>query len=157
MRNKLVLPLTLCLLPVLCAQVTGQVQTTAVTLTSAQLQHAKSTPIQLVAAPGSGQMLNVLSAVAQYKAGSSPYAVASGRLGLFLGNPGNVIVASAPAAGFLDQTTNQVRPMPESVTEDDQSSFENQPLMVTNDGSAEWANGDGTVTITVTYTVVALQ
>jgi len=156
MRNTLLLLLALCLVPALFAQ-GGPVQTVTVTLTSAQLQHLGSAHVQLLAAPGTGNVLSVISAVAQYKAGSTPYTVQSGRLNLFLGDPGNVVVASAPAAGFLDQPANQVRLMPQSAGGDAQANYENQPLMAANDGGSEWTSGDGSVVISVTYTVVALQ
>ena len=35
--------------------------------------------------------------------------------------------------------------------------MENQPLMIFNNGSGEWAEGDGSVVVTVYYTIVGLQ
>ena len=37
------------------------------------------------------------------------------------------------------------------------SMFENQPIIVQQNGSTEWTGGDGTVVINVSYTIVTLQ
>ena len=65
----------------------------------------------------------------------------------------------ANAIRFLDQTSSQIF-MAEGIGGigiSPQSTLDNAPLMVENDSSTEWTGGDGTVTITVYYTVVSLQ
>jgi len=159
MRNILIVLIALCVLPIAVAQSSGSAastQSVTVTLTSAQLQRLASSPVQFAPAPGAGQMIYVLSSMAQYKAGSAPYVAQSGRLNVYTGNSGNTAGAT-PALGFLDKGTSQVRLMGAPSSGDPQSSYENQALMVTNDGATEWTNGDGTITMTVYYTVVALQ
>src|ERR1051325_4650600 len=56
----------------------GGVQTASVTLTSAQVQHLHASPVQLVASPGAGQFVDVISVAYQYRAGSTPYALSNG-------------------------------------------------------------------------------
>jgi hypothetical protein len=103
-------------------------------------------------------MINVVSVVAQYKAGAVPYAVVNGsQLNLFLGDPTNVVVAGGNAYGFLDQSTNQVQVLSQAPVNGVQGNYENQTLMIANNSGAEWASGDGTVIVTVTYTIVPLQ
>src|SRR5713226_3464862 len=76
MRKLFVVLMAVCLAPALFAQTT--VQSATVTLSAAQLQHLKATPAQLVAAPGSGKLLNMVSLVGQYKAGSTAYVLGNG-------------------------------------------------------------------------------
>lgn len=164
MRRIFAVLIALCLVPALFAQGTGSaVQTTAVTLGSAQLQHLKATPVQLVSAPGSGNLLNVVSIVAQYKFGTVAYSVPNGgQISTAVGNaPTGINLA---AAGFIDQTANQIQIGGSASSPGfvpgwtwPQSVLENQPLTVSNNGGAEWTTGDGTVVVTVYYTVVALQ
>lgn len=155
-RHSLVLLLVLCLAPRVVGQaVSGSTQTATVTLSSGQLQHLKAAPVQLVAAPGTDKMLNLISLVAQYKFKTAPYTIANGgdfniRLGT---TPINVPITSV---GFIDQSANQIQ-MSGGSSGGNQYHLENQPLIVANDGSAEWTDGDGSVIVTAYYTVVDLQ
>jgi hypothetical protein len=156
MRKLMVVLLAIWLAPALFAQApNGPVQSFTATLSSAQLQHLKASPVQLVAAPGTGKLLNLVSVVGQYKSGGSAYTVTDGgQFNLALG--GSPIHITLTATGFIDQTSNQVQ-MNSGSHGGAQNSMENQPLIVSNDGSAEWTDGDGSVIVTVYYTVVDLQ
>jgi hypothetical protein len=99
--------------------------------------------------------LNLVSVVGQYKAGGTAYTVGNG-------DDFSAALGIAPlgirlnAAGFIDRTGNQVQfNSPSGLGS--QSSMENQPLMIFNNGSGEWSDGDGSVIVTVYYTVVDLQ
>lgn len=60
------------------------------------------------------------------------------------------------AAGFIDQTTAQLA-VPRLITiHDTRSNLENKALFVSNSGATDWTDGDGTVQITISYTVVTL-
>jgi len=162
MRKIIVLLVGLCLVPALFAQAGGPLQTATVTLTSAQLQNLKAGPVTLIAAPGAGSYINVVAVVFQYKAGTAPYVVASGGhfsmlIGAGANGNGPVETSDLSATGFIDKTQNHIRVPRISSVGDSQGNLENQALQVTNDGGAEWTDGNGTVTITVSYTVVALQ
>jgi len=144
------------------AQSAASVQSASITLSSAQTQSLKGSPVTLVAAPGAGNCLSVLSAVLQYKAGSAPYAVSGGGhfsllFGSAPGASGPVESSDLSATGFIDQAQNQIRIPRLSAMANAQSGVENAALAISNDGDAEWSAGNGTVTITVYYTVVALQ
>jgi hypothetical protein len=164
MRKIVVLLLAVVVVPTLFAQGNSTaVQIAAVTLSSAQLQHLKATAVQVVPAPGTGNLVNPLSVVAQYKFGTVAYDVPNG--GQFSAAVGNApIGVNLAAAGFIDQTTNQIQ-MGGSAGSPGfvpgwtwaQSALENQPVMISNNSGGEWTGGDGTVTITVYYTVVALH
>jgi len=147
------------LAPGLFAQA-GGIQTTSITLTPAQITSLRAMPVSLIAAPGPGKAISPVSLVAQYKFGTVPYSVSSGgNLTFSLGPLSNSEIAFEPVggSGFVDQTANQMNVRSGASIGDAQAKLENQDLRVTNDGGAEWTGGDGTVTITVTYTVVVLQ
>ena len=156
MRKLLVVLVVGCLAPALIAQGTDTtVQKAVVLLSSAQMQHLKATPVQLVPAPGDGKLLNLVSLVGQYKAGNSAYSLGDG--GDFSSSLGSAPLGiRLNAAGFIDRTANQVQfNSPSGLGS--QSSMENQPLMIFNSGAGEWTGGDGSVIVTVYYTVVDLQ
>jgi hypothetical protein len=159
MRMKILVVIALAMAPMLFGQTGGPVQTASVTLTSAQLQHLKGAPVQLVSAPGAGNVLNVVSASIQYKAGNTAYSIPSGgNIAVSLGAAADKRLIFTPARDFIDQTTDQLYMSPANgIGPSASATIANQDLRVSNDGNAEWTNGDGTVTITVYYTVVALQ
>jgi hypothetical protein len=81
-----------------------------------------------------------------------------------LGNGGDFTAAlgNAPlnirlnAAGFIDQTSNHIQfNSPSGLGP--QGAMENQPLMISNNGTGEWTDGDGMVIVTVYFSVVDLQ
>ena len=155
MRKIAVMLLALCLVPSLFGQAGGPVQTTSINLTAAQLQHLKAAPVQMVPAPGAHKVISLISEVAQYKFAATAYTIGNGGdLDLQLGT--TTIKEPVRANGFLDQESNQIQTNG-GYAGGSQSGLENQPLMISNNGPAEWSDGDGTVTITVYYTVVDLQ
>jgi hypothetical protein len=155
-RRVLLGLMILLLVPSSFGQASGAVLNATVTLTSAQLQQLHSSPVSVVAAPGVGQFINVLSFAVQYKAGSAPYVLAGG--GNFAIAPKFVNASAVPAVGLINQSTNGVAmsgEYPQATVS--QSALENKPMTVQNDTGTEWTGGDGTVTVTVYYTVIALQ
>ena len=158
MRKTFIVMLTcLFIVPSLLAQGTGSgIQTATVTLSSAQLLHLNGTPVQLIAAPGSGNVIKPLSITLQYKFGSAPYTAQDGSFAI--GTPAFVAAVQQPAVGFIDQASDQIAFLGGfGGAFGPRSSFENQPITVMQNGSAEWTAGDGSVVISVTYTVVVLQ
>jgi hypothetical protein len=161
MRNTLICAILFCFLPALNGQTTDAAgfQVATVTVSAAQLAALHGSPVSVVAAPGSGKALAPFSAVFQYKAGANPYVVTpNSHVLLYLGKTFNN-VTQVNATNFLDQIGSQVF-MSEGIGGigvSPQETLENAPLMAENDSSMEWTGGDGTLTITVYYTVVSLQ
>jgi hypothetical protein len=157
LRKLIVVLIALFLLPGLFAQSTGGgIQTATVTLSSAQLLSLRATPVQLVPPPGAGNVIKPLSITLQYKSGSAPYTAQDGSFAI--GTPAFVAAVQQPAVGFIDQASDQFAFLGGfGGAFGPRSSFENQPITVSQNGSAEWTAGDGSVVISVTYTVVALQ
>jgi hypothetical protein len=160
-RKMMLYAILLCCLPALHGQATSSagLQVATITLSAAQISALHGSPVPIVAAPGTGNAVAPLSAAFQYKVGGSPYSVApNSHVLLYIGQPSNN-VTQANAFRFLDQTSSQVF-MSQGIGGigiSPQATLENAPLMVENDSSTEWAGGDGTLTITVYYTVVPLQ
>lgn len=159
MRRALLVLCALCLVPGLFAQAAGPVQTATVTLTAAQLQHLKGTPVQLIPAPGPGRVIFNIGQQFQYKFGTTPYSVAAdGKFSVYISSNRRSGGFHLNAAGFLDQSTSQLASGVNTGTLSiSQSSGDNSPLVIANSGSEEFADGDGSVIVTVYYTVVDLQ
>jgi hypothetical protein len=158
MRRIIVALLGLCVIPGVFAQTGGSIQSATITLTSAQLLHLKGTPVQLVSAPGAGKAVNAISAVLQYKFNSSAYMSPAGGSGIeisFMGETGSSL--NGPSKGFVDQSGNRISQLSPGGPVFSQAGAENAPLIIRNADGAEWADGDGTVIVTVYYTVVDLQ
>jgi hypothetical protein len=144
-----------CLVSSAIAQGSGAaVQTATVVLSSAQLQHLRATPVQLLAAPGNGNVVNLVSIVGQYKAGSSAYSLGDG--GYFTVALGTERVTSLTSAGFIDKVASQIQ-FNGAAAVGTESDMQNKALMILNNGSGEWTDGDGSVVVTVYYTIVDLQ
>lgn len=157
MRKMNLVWLILSLVPALVSQSGGQVQVASVTLTSAQLLHLKATPVQLVPAPGPGMVINAISATLQYKAGTIPYTGPGGN-GIAISVPGeSSSFLVGPAVGFIDQSTDHINQLSPGGPVFSRANAENAALIIRNNDAGEWSGGDGTVIVTVYYTIVTLQ
>jgi len=157
MRKTFIVVLTTVLFtPALFAQSAGAVQMAVVTLSSAQLLHLHGTAIQLVPAPGAGNVIKPISFTLEYKLGTALYTTPDGSFAI--GTAGFAAAVQQPGVGFIDQSSDQVAFLGGfGGAFGPRSSVENQPIIVSQNGSAEWTAGDGSVVVSITYTVVALQ
>jgi hypothetical protein len=148
--------ITMLFAPALFAQSGSGVQTASVTLSSAQLLSLHSSPVQLVPPPGAGNIIKPVSITLQYKAGSAPYNASDGNFAI--GTPSLPGATHGPGGGFIDQTSDQVAYVGGfGGAFGSRSNFENQPIIVQQNGSTDWTAGDGSVVVNISYTVVALQ
>ncbi len=137
----------------------------SVTIPTAAVLTLKATPVQLLAAPGVGSMYVPISIVYQYKFATVPYTVnaATDQYLCVYDGPQPTVVnvrnafASILANGFMDQVVSQVYAAP-GIARGAQTNFDNGALSVAlpSDCSAELTTGDGSLTVTVQYAVVAL-
>ncbi|PYV58468.1 MAG: hypothetical protein DMG96_16585 [Acidobacteria bacterium] len=148
--------ITMLLAPALFAQSGSGVQTASVTLSSAQLLSLHSSPVQLIPPPGAGNIIKPVSITLQYKAGSAPYNASDGNFAI--GTPSLPGATHGPGGGFIDQTSDQVAYVGAfGGASGSRGNFENQPIIVQQNGSTDWTAGDGSVVVNISYTIVALQ
>lgn len=136
------------------------------TLTANQLKNLLATPVQMVAAPGSGKYILPTALSMVYHAGATPYTVADGELLLTPQGTaaGNISwnFFDGTGAGFLDQPDDQlyastIMDINNGSPHKPPSLYDNKALMMARNGATEWTNGDGTVVVIVNYIVVPLS
>jgi hypothetical protein len=145
------------------AAVSGTLSTATVTLTSAQVKALHATPITIVAAPAAGQMILVISGLAQLNYGGSNAFVNGGGLALGLyytnANTGiNAVVGSILATTQIVATANQLK-YDNGVTSGNPASTVAiaAPLVVSQASATEIsgnAAGDNTIKVQVWYLTV---
>jgi hypothetical protein len=141
------------------------IPTISVILSASDVLALKATPVQILAGPGSG-LMNVATSVSyQYKFATTPFTI-DGAFDQYIcvydGTQPTVAnirnsFASILADGFLDQSSSEIFVAP-GLARGPQTNFDNGALMVAlpSDCTAELLAGDGSLTITVEYAVVAL-
>lgn len=131
-------------------------KTTRVRLTSLQLQGLDGTPIELVATPGAGKVIKVLSVAANYNFGTTPYD--SSPLYIFIDAVGDHTVNYQYAIHQDFMATMAGNSNAQGVFLEDYRGVDiliaNSPLLIT---SGDMGNaGDGTVDIYLTYQIITL-
>lgn len=144
--------------PATWAQTSGGLQTTTVTLSVAQLQGLRDTPVTLVASPGAEMAIVPVSGTLEYTFRTHNYAGGHGRFVLTLGpydSPSPLdVFDDVLTTGFSDQDSDQtvtIQGYPP-----DPSLSDNLDLEITNFGPP-LIDGDGTVTVTVNYNIVSTE
>lgn len=125
----------------------------SVDITSAQLLALFTTPIEIVAAPDSGFMLEFVSATVIYKAGATPYTIGSAtNLAVkYTDGSGTTVSATQAVTGMIDQATNQIRMIPGVATAFTPATAAKFVLTL---AGANPSAGDGTLTVKVFYRVL---
>jgi len=129
------------------------------TLTPDEIKHLHGTPIQLLPAPGPGKAYVIDSSYWSYKYITTPYTVPPGyNLNLLTGTELAGTQASINPSGLIDMsedyTTYNLYDLWGSHIP--ANWLDNLPLMVYNDDVTEYADGDGTLKITIFYAVITL-
>lgn len=132
------------------------------TLTSAQILAIGTTPVAILPAPGANETYVVLGSLAECRFNSTKYTISGlGTIALLFGNAyaSNITtwIVSNNMTGFIDQTNNTytqgIPPATSSMTNPlAESVVVNQPLNILGDGNPTL--GNGTITITLYYTIV---
>ena len=136
---------------------------TQIVLTSAQVKALRATPIQVVAAPGAGKFINVVTLSYKLNYGGSNVFVAGAAQTINCAYT-NVSGTALSATGFLNASivasSNQIAYLimanqPGAAA----TSYENQPIVVYNTSATEIsgnAANDNTITVSLTYQILTL-
>jgi hypothetical protein len=122
-----------------------------VVLTSAQILALFTTPIQIVPAPAAGFHINPVKAVLRTNPGATPYA-SGGIIQLALGASAGAVIGTIAAATIITATTAQVSTLIPNTWTTSKVLSDAQPLVV-NNATGAFITGNGTLSITVYYTV----
>lgn len=132
----------------------GTLQQVSVTFTPAQMVTAYDTPLTIIASPGAGKMLQVISA-AVYTAstGNTPYATGTAPIiqyGTTVHGGGTSAVGAGLVAGDITAATSQVRTLGPA-TSTAWTGTSNVPITFSN-ATGDYTAGTGTnVTFSITY------
>jgi hypothetical protein len=130
-------------------------QSIVVQVSSNQLKTLVSSPITIIPAPGLGKYVQLEFVAFDYIAGT-PYVISGTEIPELVVN-GNQWNAKLQTTGFLDQTVNTILMLPVFPTANFESSeVINQPVVLGNTGT-NLAGGTGSVIVTATYQIVAIQ
>lgn len=126
-------------------------------LTAAQLKALKATPISIIAAPGSGKFIQVMSCSVRYTFLTTAFTLNAGTLKLYHGPVANAKPLTADlASGIIDQTANtsdlDVPILATGALTDAQAL--NVDIEVGNAGAAEFTLGLGSVEFFVQYQIM---
>jgi len=128
----------------------------SITLTPTQIKTLRASPITLISAPGVGFVIRILAANYTYIAGTTPYTVGSNKkLQLFYGSsePFDYSVLADGLLNAADSTFIYAGIDFASGTPTLLSSLENLPIVLHQNDSVEFADGDGTCKVTINYTI----
>jgi len=141
---------------VISGSVPSQVWGTTVTLTTAQINAIRATPIALVAAKGANTIIELVSAVLTYDYATAAFTVGADEDLVIEYANGTDATASIETAGFLDQVDDEVRYYQNVIADGaDLEATINQGLQIKNTGTGETADGGGEVDVRLVYRVYA--
>ena len=130
----------------------NSITTATTTITAAQVNKLRATPISLVAAPGSGYWLEFKGATLSYNYTTTAFTVAADEdlIIRYDGGAGSDLTASIESAGFIDQTNDEIRYFPPATwtVTDNVVTIVNKKIEIFNMGAVEPADG-GTSTLIV--------
>ena len=129
-----------------------------VALTNADIKALRATPKTLVAAPGTGKVIEFLSAVLMLKAGTNVLTEATANLAVrYKDGAGVQVSQTIETTGFIDQAADQITYGLQKLDPiAARSACENQPLVLHNLGAGEIAGNaanDATMKVKVGYRV----
>jgi hypothetical protein len=134
----------------------GEVLQRKVTLTSAEMLALRATAKELVPAPGANQVLEFISVVIKYTAGSTGYTESNADI-VVQYSGGQDVIGEIDATNFIDQTTDEIRMATFSRTAlaqtVDLEALKDTSLVLFNNGAGEWTGGTGTLDVRINYRV----
>jgi hypothetical protein len=129
----------------------GPIFTATLTLTSAQILALFTTPVVIVPAPATGFYINPMETVLRTLPGGSAYA-AGGVVQLALGAAATVVIGTIAAAAVITNAADQIAASSIALWTGSEANCDAQPLVI-NNASGAFTTGNGTLSVTVYYTV----
>ena len=144
---------------IMLAGTNSEIYSVVVEVTATQIKDLAANPKELVATPGSGKALKLLSCLLILDNGSVNYAEASGQGNMYIcyiNGDGLKATGSIEGDNFIDCTADFITAVePVALAATAVTSIENDALVLDNDG-AEYTTGDGTMTVFITYAIINL-
>lgn len=138
----------------------GQIQYATLTLTAAQIRALNTTPIQMVAAPGSGKVLVPLYMYGLLTYGGTPLTGAFPQSSITLAYGGTNMAIQFSAIGFVSATQDVYSWATQNTLAVNggypKAGVQNQPLTFTNPGAAFTGGGTSTINVVLAYTTITL-
>lgn len=129
------------------------VQYAEVSITPAQLKACRTTPIELVAAPGAGYVNEFLDAFFIYDYEAAYTETADNLVARFTNGSGAIASTTLETTGLLDATSDQIRTFKQITT--DITPVANSAIVLHNTGDGEFGGTGSPVRIKVAYRVHA--
>jgi hypothetical protein len=126
-----------------------------VTVSSAELLDLYANPKTIVAAPGTHNVIDVVSCVLFYDYGGTAYGTVGNNLTLkYTDGSGAAVSGTLAETGFLDQTSDRVaKVLPVAVAATAVAGVENQAVKLTV-GTASPTTGNGVVRVSISYRIL---
>lgn len=128
---------------------TSDVLTTKVSLSSAEILNLETTPKTLVAAPGTGKIVQILNYIIKYNYGTVAY-VPNGVLQVFYDTAADV-VSEETVLTLTNSISKYINILTAATTS---QILEDKAVILMNSGTP--TDGDGTLDIYITYKIVTL-
>ena len=126
-----------------------------VSLSSADILALRATPKTLVAAPGTGLLLEFVGAVLILDATATAYVESTANLAVkYTNGSGAQVSDTIEATGFIDQTADTMttaRAKQDAIVA--KTGCENKALVLHNLGAAEYTTGTGVIRVKLTYRI----
>lgn len=127
------------------------------TLTANQILNLQGTPVQVFTALGANKFPVITSIVLQLVYNTTPYTLGSGGpFAFYWTNPSNPDGSAylAAVSGFIDDTSSQIQTAVFSTPVSSAAMAVNAPMVLTQSGSGEFADGDSPIIVTIFYTIL---
>jgi hypothetical protein len=128
-----------------------EIRTASIALSIAQVKALRATPAVLVPAPGAGRALQLISGVIIYDYAAVYTETADNLVARYTNGSGAAASQVIEATGFLDATTDELRPI---LPANDADMVANAALVLHNNGDGELGGTGSPIRIFVQFAVI---
>jgi hypothetical protein len=131
-------------------KIAGKIYERTIEISSAEIKTLRASPKVLVPAPGSGRLIEFISAVLRVDSTDTVYTESTDNLVIEYSS-GTDLTGAIETTGFIDQSTNEIRRVVTTWTTGDLEVQINKAVQLFNTGDGEYAAGTGVMTVTTLY------